>query len=344
MAILRGEVERLVQHKVEDGVTLKSLLDRSKKMDNKWNNHIVLNENKTNFSLNDNFQLIVNTNKNEQKVFDITENAFSQLCTRVGVPSKYLKKCFLSGKTQLAIDNFKAWEKENTGNMLIRESDGIARAVLSESYAPFDNYHVLRALNYTFDVKRFVPTQVFLSQEKLHIRFVDYTALPISDGSGSPLYAGFILSSNSVGCGSLSINFFIYRSVCKNGMAISSFGGTLFRQNHTGGNMSDSKISLFNRAFMDMDKLSEMAVSLVKENSGKRLKEYEMKMYVEKAKRELKLSEKSIIKLKTLVDEVYEPTTWGFINGITELAQDFTLDTRYDMEQWAGELFTNIRR
>lgn len=87
-----------------------------------------------------------------------------------------------------------------------------------------------------------------------------------------------------------------------------------------------------------------MAVSLVKENSGKRLKEYEMKMYVEKAKRELKLSEKSIIKLKTLVDEVYEPTTWGFINGITELAQDFTLDTRYDMEQWAGELFTNIRR
>lgn len=35
-----------------------------------------------------------------------------------------------------------------------------------------------------------------------------------------------------------------------------------------------------------------------------------------------------------------EPTKWGFINGITELAQDFTLDTRYDMENWAGELFT----
>lgn len=207
MAILRSEVESLVQHRVEDGVTLKSLLDRSKEMDNKWNNHIVLNENETNFSLNDDFQLTVTTNKNEQKVFDITENAFSQLCTRVGVPSKYLKKCFLSGKTQLAIDNFKAWEKENTGNMLIRESDGIARAVLSENYAPFDNYQVLRALNYTFDVKKFVPTQVFLSQEKLHIRFVDYTALPISDGSGSPLYAGFILSSNSVGCGAYLLNF-----------------------------------------------------------------------------------------------------------------------------------------
>ena len=26
-------------------------------------------------------------------------------------------------------------------------------------------------------------------------------------------------------------------------------------------------------------------------------------------------------------------------NGVTELAHDFTLDTRIDMERWAGELF-----
>lgn len=106
--------------------------------------------------------------------------------------------------------------------------------------------------------------------------------------------------------------------------------------------MTDSKIAVFNRAFMDIDRLADMAVTLVKENNGRRLKDYEMQMYLEKARREMKLSEKSMEKLQMLVGDggTYEPTKWGFINGVTELAQDFTLDTRYDMENWAGELFT----
>lgn len=174
------------------------------------------------------------------------------------------------------------------------------------------------------------------------LSLMDYRQLPISDGTGAPLYAGVILSSNSVGEGSLSLKFFIYRSVCRNGMAISSMGGTLFRQHHIGEKMTDSKIAVFNRAFMDIDRLTDMAITLVKENSGRHLKDYEFEMYLEKARREMKLSEKSMDKLKVLVGNggTYEPTKWGFINGITELAQDFTLDTRYEMENWAGELFT----
>lgn len=311
-------------------------------MDKKWVNHIVNNEVKTNFAVNNDLQLVINPVHGGTKTMDITDNAFSQLCTRMGVPAKYIKKCFAAGKSNLAVENFRAWENEHTGNMLVRESDGVARAVLSDSYSPFDNFRVLRALNYTMDTKRFIPTQVYMSQEKLHIRFVDYQPLPVSDGTGSPLYAGVILSSNSVGAGSLSLKFFIYRSVCKNGMAISSMGGTLFRQNHIGEKMTDSKIAVFNRAFMDIDRLADMAVTLVKENNGRRLKDYEMQMYLEKARREMKLSEKSMEKLQMLVGDggTYEPTKWGFINGVTELAQDFTLDTRYDMENWAGELFT----
>ena len=64
-----------------------------------------------------------------------------------------------------------------------------------------------------------------------------------------------------------------------------------------------------------------------------------MKMYLEKAKREMKLSEKSMEKLQDLISGTYEPTKWGIINGVTELAQDFTLETRLDMEHWAGEFF-----
>jgi len=343
MAIINSAVETLVHTRsVQEEITLKSLMEQSRDMDKNWVNHIVDNEAKTNFALNNELKLVIQPVHGGTKAMDITDTAFSQLCTRMGVPAKYIKKCFEAGKSNLAIENFRAWENDNTGNMLVRESDGVARAVLSNSYAPFDNFRVLRALNYTMDTKRFIPTQVYMSQEKLHVRFVDYQPLPVGDGTGSPLYAGVILSSNSVGAGSLSLKFFIYRSVCKNGMAISSMGGTLFRQNHVGEKMTDSKIAVFNRAFMDIDRLSEMAIDLVKENEGKRLKEFEMKMYLEKARLGMKLSEKSMDKLRLLVGDggTYEPTKWGLINGITELAQDFTLDTRYEMENWAGELFT----
>ena len=343
MAIIMGMEERLVHTtSVQEGITLKSLMEQSREMDRVWKNHIVLNQERPNFSVNDDMQLVIQPAHGESRAMDMTDHAFSQLCTRMGVPAKYIKKCFDSGKSELAIANFRAWEGEQTGNMLVRERNGVARAVLSDSYAPFDNYRVLRALNYTMDTDRFIPTQVYMSEDKLHIRFVDYNPLPVSDGSGSPLYAGVILSSNSVGAGSLSLKFFIYRSVCRNGMAISSMGGTLFRQHHIGEKMTDSKIAVFTRAFMDVERLSEMAVKLVKENAGRILKDYELEMYLEKARREMKLSEKSVDKLKLLVGSQgpYDKTKWGFINGITELAQDFTLDTRYEMETWAGEFFT----
>lgn len=342
MAIILSEAEKLAYtRKVDENITLQSLMAQSKETDRKWKNNILINEEKPSFSLSEDLKLVIQPANGEEKALDITDRAFSQLCTRIGVPATYVKKCFETGKSKLAVANFKAWENEKTGNMLVRESDGVARAVLSESYCPFDNYRVLRALNYTLDTKRFVPTQVFMSQDKLHVRFVDYQPLPVNDGSGSPLYAGIIVSSNSVGAGSLSMKFFIYRSVCRNGMAISAMGGTLFSQKHIGEQMTDSKIATFTRAFMDVDRLCDMAVSLVKENNGKKLKDYEMQMYLEKARRDLKLSEKSIEKLNTLVCDggTYEPTKWGLINGITELAQDFTLDTRYNMENWAGNLF-----
>lgn len=145
MAIINSEVETLIHTRsVQQEVTLKSLMEQSRDMDKKWVNHIVNNENKTNFAVNSDLQLVINPVHGGTKTMDITDNAFSQLCTRMGVPAKYIKKCFAAGKSELAVENFRAWENEHTGNMLVRESDGVARAVLSDSYSPFDNFRVLR--------------------------------------------------------------------------------------------------------------------------------------------------------------------------------------------------------
>lgn len=50
------------------------------------------------------------------------------------------------------------------------------------------------------------------------------------------------------------------------------------------------------------------------------------------------LPETSAKKVIYLMQTKYDGTRWGFINGITEVAQDFTLERRLDLERVAGDL------
>lgn len=337
--ILTTNNEVLSTFGVKSDVTLETIIAQSKEMDSRWRNYLISNEVAPDYSITGDCKLVYNTRSSNPKMLDMTETAFSQLCQRVGVPTKYITQCFERGEPELAIQNLSTWIAKDKKGMMIRESDGVARAVLTDSYVPFDNSKILKSLSYTMDKKRFIPSQVFLSQEKLHIRFVDFKPLPVSDGTGSPLYAGFVLSSSSIGTGSFSLKFFIYRSVCTNGLAISQLGGTLFRQAHIGERMKEEKLTLFNKAFMKIDTLCEVAVNLIKETNKKMLSDYEMDSLIQKARAELKLSKEKTEKLTVLINDNYNKTKWGFINGVTELAQEFTLDTRYDIENWAGNYF-----
>lgn len=335
--IIKQEFETLANVRGVDNCDLKSLVEQSRDMVKGWKNLTVNNETGVNFSISEDMKFNYLATTGEKRTADISEFAFSQLCTRLGVPASYVKKCFDNGKVNLALDNFQAWAGDCDKNMLIREHNGVARAVLSDSYAPFDSYQVLRALNYTVS-ERFKPSQVFLSEDRLNIRFVDYE--PLATNDGSQIFPGFTVSSSDVGRGSLSVKFFLYRYACQNGLVVSSMGGTLFRQSHIGASMSESKIAVFNRAFMDLQTLSERSNELIKVNRDKHLKDFELQMYLSKARSELKLSEKSMDKLTMLIGGKYEMNTWGVINSVTELAQDFTLDTRIALESWAGDLFT----
>lgn len=335
--IISQEFETLTDAKGVSKINLKDLINQSKDISENWKEYMIDNSDRTNFMIDDTMKFVYNPITGDTRRVDISEFAFGQLCTRLGVPSSYIKKCFDGNKADLAIENFQAWSGEMKKNILVRENQGIARAVLSDSYKSFDSYKILKTLNNTVDSSIYQPSQAFLSEDRLHIRFVNYDPLPIDDDE---LYSGFTVDSSDVGRGSLNMKFFLYRTVCKNGMVISSFGGTLFKQNHIGGNMTGGKLELFNRALIDIDTLSSNAVNLVKNNKSRFLKDYELEMYLEKARRELHLSEKSQEKLQCLIDNTYNRSKWGFLNSITELSQEFTLDTRIEFETWAGDIFS----
>lgn len=318
----------------ESALSFDAIIRQSDEMDSRWKNYYI--ENGSYSVIGDGS--VSFKDRDKTVTLDMTSHAFSQLCQRLGIPSQYIYKCFQSGKQSLALQNLQTWIEQDNGDIMFRTSDGIARAIVSQNYMPFDNYKILRVLKETMDKNRFVPTQVFLNQDRLHIRFVDFTPLPIDDGTGSNLYSGFVLSSSNVGDGKLRMSFFIFRPACTNGLIFTKFGGTLFSMNHIGRNAQHDKLRLFSQAFDNIDFLCEQSVELIKQSNAKPLSENEMKLLLQTIRTDLKLSQEKIDKLNNIININYTNTRWGFINGVTELAQSYdNLDTRMDMESWAGK-------
>lgn len=327
---------------VQDGeIDIRELTKQSRELCGKWENYYCDNEREVNFKLTDDMKFVYKTTDGIVREADITEFAFSQLCTRLGVPASYVKKCFDVGKVSLAVSNFRAWADDCDKQFLIREQDGVIRAVLSDSYKMFDTHRVLRTLQNTVDSGEYRANGAFLSADRLHVRFVNREPMNVPN-ENSPIYSGFTVSSSDVGRGSLAMHYFLYRQVCDNGMTVTDKGGTLFRQAHIGSAMNDGKLELFNRAFMDIEMLNNYSFENIRKNQDMHLKDYEMQMYIEKAKRELKLSEKAQEKLLYIIDNSYDHSRWGILNGITEIAQDYTLDTRIEFETFAGNTMFQV--
>ena len=53
------------------------------------------------------------------------------------------------------------------------------------------------------------------------------------------------------------------------------------------------------------------------------------------------LSNESAGKVIDLMQTKYDSSRWGFINSITEVAQDFTLERRLELEHLAGNLLAS---
>ena len=50
------------------------------------------------------------------------------------------------------------------------------------------------------------------------------------------------------------------------------------------------------------------------------------------------LNDKTMESVQSLMNERYDNSRWGFINGLTEVAQKYTLDRRLEIEKYAGNL------
>lgn len=167
----------------------------------------------------------------------LRSHAFTQLCSRVGAPTPYIKK--LPAKLQAAALNWGIKEEASQNGNLLRLASGEARALLSDRYAPFDNRLVIEVLEDTLrkagmlhDVR--VRSVAYGKTASMRMTLPgDDLVIENPTKVGDVVEIGLDLLNGEIGNRSVSISPVTWRLVCLNGMRSAQKLGTT-RLNHIG--------------------------------------------------------------------------------------------------------------
>ena len=250
----------------------------------------------------------------------------SGFCGKLGIPVAYFNRCAESNKTLAAL-NVNNWLKDDNRKFLIREYRGYARGCLSGSYSKFDAPDLLKALDDVLDMSKYKIKGSLLNEERLHLRIVEKEMLPID---GEDLFAGITIDSSDIGRSGLYVKFLIYKQVCTNGLILPKSSGELFRRRHIGMTSEEFGKSL-KEGLESFNDIKEKAIEMIKETKTIPMDVEEINKY---------FTEEITEEIVTIADARYDRSRWGIINGITEIAQNYTLEKRLAIEQLAGEILT----
>lgn len=263
----------------------------------------------------------------------MSQLAQGHLCGKLQVPSRYFTRLVDSGNKELAAANINAWLEGDSRKFLLREYEGRIRGVLSGSYSVYDAPEILKTVADVFNPAEFKLKGSFINEERLHLRLCQTEMLPIE---GEDLFAGISLDSSDVGRAGLTVRFFVYKQVCTNGLVIAKSSARLFRQKHIGINQEDFAAGL-TEGLQSFYELKDSVTASIQATKEIPLDE-DIEKLIEDLREKTSLSEESAYEVLNLVDKNYDRNRWGLINGITEIAQQFTLERRIELETIAGNM------
>lgn len=325
------------------GISLSSALSKAQDIQDKCHDFMVSSVCNRNCWYNGySNSLSFTTDSGETVVCGFTPYALSQLCGKVGVHTAYLQKCLEQGFSDLAAENLNAWMDEYKKNLFIREYDGNIRGVLSDRYAVMDAPDVLDVCCDTFGTKDYVVRGMLVNPERLHMRVVQKNMLKVD---GEDLFAGITIDSSDVGRSTLIVRFFIYKQVCTNGMCISEGFGDIYVQRHRGLTKKEFSTDLVANLGR-VPELTEQVIEMIKCANGydkslidfNKFNEDKQERFKSRIRALTRLPEDGVAKVIDTMYNNYSVSRWGFINSLTEVAQDYTLERRLELERVAGDI------
>ncbi len=269
----------------------------------------------------------------------ISRFALGQLCAKIGVPANYIDSCVASGRIDLAQDNINSWLDDYKKSLFIREYNGEIRGVLTERYSVCDTPYILKGIEDVLPVDDYIIEGHYLDPSFTHVRMVSKKMLPIDN---EDLYAGISVDTSDVGRSNLQVNFFIYKKVCTNGLVVPKRLGQLFKQKHIGISSEDFRMGL-KESLILIPKIQENVIEAINNTVDSSLERMfksseNLETLINDIRQRTKLSEDSANKVIDLMQTTYAKNRWGLINSITQVAQDFTLARRLELERIAGDM------
>ena len=315
------------------------LLASSNLIQEKCSDYNVSNANSSNFYYNPFTSRVeyTTTDTKDSRKSSLSPFAFSQLCSKLGISTRYIMKCFENGHQELVGDNINDWMSEFNRDLFVREYDGEIRGLLSQKYSVLDTPDILDSVSEVLG-NDFSIRGSFLSPERLHLRATPNDMLDIKE---EDMFAGVQVDSSDVGRNTLSVKAFFYKLVCTNGLIL-PVASTLFEQRHIG-IKKDEFLDGFKDGLKKLPMVAEEATRRIIA-SKKMDMMYDLNDESDREKLSLNLikgvnmSEKSTEKVIYLIQNTYDNSRFGLINAITEVAQDYTLERRLEMERYAGGL------
>lgn len=270
--------------------------------------------------------------------FTMTKHSLSQLCAKIGMNKTYYNTCYDKGALELLDYNMTYWLVNYNKPLLFRTYKNYLRGVLSSKFTTFDAPEILGVIN---DIPNFTSNfdlkGSFISPERLHLRFIQDRRLFSDDD----LFGGFTIDSSDVGRNALEIKFFIYKQVCTNGLCLPQFNGFSYRRKHIGLNNMNFK-EHFVEAMNEVTNICDNVKDLILKAKNTRLSLYD-DTKKDRLKELTTLSENDFNdKLMPLISDVYGVSAWGVTNAITQVAQDFTLERRLELEKRAGIILNKL--
>lgn len=303
---------------------IQKLIAQANEIQSKCSDHVVTAEEIT---MDDALNLQFNGN-----ILPLSTLATGHICGKLKIPTAYFNRC-AELNPELAAENMNAWLAGDQRKFMLRTHEDKIRGVLSGSYSKFDAPEILRSMDEALGFENYKMKGSLINEERLHLRLVEKEMLPID---GEDLFAGITLDSSDVGRSGLYVRFFIYKQVCTNGLVIAKSHGELFRQKHVGITSDEFQKGLV-AGLENFGEVKTKMIELINETKSIPTN-HDVEDLIEEVKTKTLLSDESVEEVIFLMDNRYGNNRWGMINGITEVAQKFTLDRRLQLEEIAGSM------
>lgn len=234
------------------------------------------------------------------KNFALTDWSAGQILNKAGIPAGYFETMKKAGKTELALSNLKTMVPALQDALLIRQVKSTVKGVLSPSYRRMDASPMFEAFISEMLKRNYFPYKAFNTDSQYQVRFLRPDILTIGNDD---ILIGFSISTSDYGARSFSIEVFVIRLVCQNGM----IGMDVLRRKHIGrrAELEDEDYSIYTRKTITLENKSfqskvtdilrndntvNLISSKVKESQNKEIKD--TKAFLESVK-ELSKDEKN---------------------------------------------------